>query len=257
MSSWQGNLQILLPALLAGLIVLLSHVPLGMQVLKRGIVFIDLAIAQVAGLGVILAHTAGFDATSWGTQAAAVIAALLGAMLLTWTERRRPEVQEALIGVLFVLASTAEILLLANDPHGGEDLKDLLAGQILWVSPSQLWRAAFFTAIFLLAWFRWRERLGNAGFYVLFALMVTMSVQMVGVYLVFSTLIMPALATFRMRPGRQLSAGYALCLCSYAGGLLLSLWLDWPSGALIVWTLAVAGTVLHIASSRRPAALRE
>ena len=69
-----------------------------------------------------------------GTQIAAVTAALAGSLLLTWTERRRPEVQEALIGILFVLASTAQILLLANNPHGGEYLKDLLAGQILWVS---------------------------------------------------------------------------------------------------------------------------
>ena len=76
-------------------------------------------------------------------------AALLGALLLTWTERKRPEVQEALIGVLFVLASTAQILLLANNPHGGEELKDLLAGQILWVSTEQLVRAAVLTALFL------------------------------------------------------------------------------------------------------------
>jgi hypothetical protein len=86
--------------------------------------------------------------------------ALLGALLLTWTERKRPEVQEALIGVLFVLASTAQILLLANNPHGGEALKDLLAGQILWVSTEQLVRAAVLTALFLLVWFRWRERIG-------------------------------------------------------------------------------------------------
>ena len=100
--------------------------------------------------------------------------------------------QEALIGVLFVLASTAQILLLANDPHGGEDLKDLLAGQILWVSTEQLVRAAVLTALFLVAWFRWRERFGRIGFYVLFALMVTVSVQLVGVYLVFTSLIVPA-----------------------------------------------------------------
>jgi zinc/manganese transport system permease protein len=115
-----GDLSILWPALVAGLIVVLSHVPLGQQVLRRGIVFIDLAIAQVAGLGVIAAQASGLDLTGWETQAVAVIAALLGALLLTWTERKRPEVQEALIGVLFVLASTAQILLLANDPHGGE-----------------------------------------------------------------------------------------------------------------------------------------
>src|SRR5215475_10657690 len=157
MSSVEAELSILWPALVAGILVVLSHVPLGQQVLTRGIVFIDLAIAQVAGLGVIAAHTMGFGAEGWTTQIAAVVAALLGALLLNWTERNRPEVQEALIGVLFVLASTAQILLLANDPHGGEDLKDLLAGQILWVTPEQLIRAAVLTTIFAVAWFKWRE----------------------------------------------------------------------------------------------------
>ena len=133
MSNFAVDLSILWPALIAGLLVMLSHVPLGQQVLKRGIVFIDLAIAQVAALGVIAAHTFGHELSGWTTQLAAVAAALAGSLLLTWTERRRPEVQEALIGILFVLASTAQILLLANNPHGGEYLKDLLAGQILWV----------------------------------------------------------------------------------------------------------------------------
>jgi zinc/manganese transport system permease protein len=142
MNALAENVSILWPALLAGLIVLATHVPLGQQVLARGIVFIDLAIAQVAGVGVIAAHYFGLELQGWVTQVAAVSAALLAALLLTWTERKRPEVQEALIGVLFVLASTAQILLLANDPHGGEDLKDLLAGQILWVTPAQLLRAA-------------------------------------------------------------------------------------------------------------------
>src|ERR1700704_1299043 len=154
MSSLEMELSILWPALIAGFLVVLSHVPLGQQVLSRGIVFIDLAIAQVAGVGVIAAHSFGLGATGWTTQVAAAAAALAGALLLTWSERKRPEAQEALIGVLFVLASTAQILLLANDPHGGEDLKDLLAGQILWVSPQQLLRAAVLTALVLLAWFK-------------------------------------------------------------------------------------------------------
>ena len=102
--------------------------------------FIDLAIAQVAGLGVIAASRFGLPIEGWSAQAAAGAAALAGAILLTWTEKKRPEAQEALIGILFVLASTAQILLLANDPHGGENLKDLLAGQILWVSNAQLVR---------------------------------------------------------------------------------------------------------------------
>src|SRR6187455_3786910 len=151
------EISILLPALIAGVLVSISHVPLGQQVLSRGIVFIDLAIAQVAGLGVIAANSFELPIEGWGAQVAAAAAALAGALLLTWTERKRPEVQEALIGILFVLASTAQILLLANNPHGGEYLKDLLAGQILWVGTDQLIRAGVLTAVFLAVWFRWRE----------------------------------------------------------------------------------------------------
>ena len=134
MNLFSTEVSILWPALIAGILVVISHVPLGQQVFARGIVFIDLAIAQVAGLGVIAASGFGLPIEGWTAQAAAGAAALAGALLLTWTERKRPEAQEALIGILFVLASAAQILLLANDPHGGENLKDLLSGQILWVS---------------------------------------------------------------------------------------------------------------------------
>ena len=121
---------ILGPALIAGLLVLATHVPLGTHVLERGIVFIDLAIAQIAGLGVIAADAFGLPEGGLAVQAAAVGAALLGALLLTWTEKRAPEQQEALIGVLFILAACAGILLLAGNPHGGEHLKDLLVGPV-------------------------------------------------------------------------------------------------------------------------------
>src|SRR5690242_4498192 len=129
---------ILLPAFLAGLLVLATHVPLGMQVLARGIVFIDLAIAQVATFGVIAADRFGFEPEGWVAQAAAVASALLGAALLTWTEKRWPDVQEALIGVLFAVAASGGMILVANSPHGGEHLQDLLAGQILWSSYAHL-----------------------------------------------------------------------------------------------------------------------
>ena len=99
-----ATLGILWPALAAGLLVTLTHVPLGMQVLKRGIVFIDLAVAQVAGVGVILADFLGWEPAGAAVQVAALSAALSCALLLTWTERRWPEVQEAIIGVVFVLA---------------------------------------------------------------------------------------------------------------------------------------------------------
>jgi zinc/manganese transport system permease protein len=251
MSDVIGALDILWPALVAGILVSLSHVPLGQQVLRRGIVFIDLAIAQVAALGVIAAQTAGLELQGWMTQVAAVGAALLGALLLTWTERKRPEVQEALIGVLFVLASTAQILLLANNPHGGEELKDLLAGQILWVSTEQLVRAAIVTALFLVLWFRWHGRMGHAGFYVLFAVVVTTSVQLVGVYLVFTTLIVPALATYRHAVDRQLVLGYALAFVSYLVGLAASVVTDLPSSAVIVWAMAVLAVLLHLTARRK------
>ncbi|MDP2133731.1 MAG: metal ABC transporter permease, partial [Sulfuritalea sp.] len=139
----------------AGLLVLATHVPLGIEVLRRGIIFIDLAIAQVAALGVIAAGLAGLDehGGTLVTQLAAGMAAVAGAVLLTWTERRWPDIQEALIGLLFVFAAAAGILLLASHPQGGEHLRDLLAGQLLWVGWQQLLPVAVLYAGVLALWF--------------------------------------------------------------------------------------------------------
>ncbi|HEX5538300.1 MAG TPA: metal ABC transporter permease [Methylophilaceae bacterium] len=240
------SFAILGPALLAGLLVLATHVPLGQQVLQRGIVFIDLAVAQIAALGVIAADYLGWQPQGWAVQAAAVGAALLGALVLTWTEKRWPEVQEALIGASFVLAASAGIMLLSNNPHGGEHLKDLLAGQILWVSWSQLLPIAILTAALVAIWFSLGQRLGRAGFYLLFALAVTVSVQLVGVYLVFSSLIMPALAVRSWPQQRRLKGGYGIGILAYAAGLLLSALFDLPSGAVIVWCLAAMGILANL-----------
>jgi zinc/manganese transport system permease protein len=249
------SLSILGPAFLAGILVLATHVPLGNQVLSRGIVFIDLAIAQIAGLGVIAADMLGFEPQGWGVQAAAVSAALLGALVLTWTERHWQEVQEATIGVLFVLAASGGVLLLANNPHGGEHLKDLLVGQILWVSVAQLWPVAALSAAILALWFGLGERLGRPGFYVLFAFAVTASVQLVGVYLVFASLIVPALACRHYRRESRLVVGYGFGAAGYAAGLALSALFDLPSGAVIVWAMAVLGAVVY-AFGPRPSGLR-
>jgi zinc/manganese transport system permease protein len=235
------DLSILGPAFCAGLLVLATHVPMGQQVLARGIVFIDLAIAQIAGLGVIAADAMGWEPQGFGVQIAAVVAALVGALVLTFTEKRWPEVQEALIGVLFVLAACTGILLLANNPHGGEHLKDLLVGQILWVSYGQLLPVGLLTAIVLALWFGAGARLGRIGFYSMFAFAVTASVQLVGVYLVFASLIVPALASRFHSPRRQLVIGYLVGVLGYALGLALSAVLDLPSGAVVVWALAVCG----------------
>jgi zinc/manganese transport system permease protein len=235
------------PALVAGLLVLTTHVPLGLQVLSRGIVFIDLAIAQIAGLGVICADTLGWEPQGWGVQGAAVAAALAGAALLTWTERRWPDIQEALIGTLFVLASSAGILLLAGNPHGGEHLKDLLVGQILWVTTGQLQLMGALSAVVLALWFGARPLLGRSGFYILFALAVTASVQLVGVYLVFSSLIMPALAVRHAPPRWQLPIAYGVGGLAYALGLALSAMLDLPSGAVVVVAMAVVSVATSAA----------
>ncbi len=232
------DISILGPALLAGLLVLATHVPLGIQVLRRGIVFIDLAIAQTAGLGVMAANALGWDAHGWAAQGAALAAAGLGALVLTWTERRWPAIQEALIGSLFVLAATGGTLLLAGNPQGGDHLKDLLVGQILWVSNAQLLSMALVTALVLVAWRGTRRHLARVGFYLAFALSVTASVQLVGVYLVFASLILPALAVRHIEKG-ALPIAYLVGAAGYTVGLAASALLDLPSGPLVVWSLAI------------------
>ena len=243
---------LLLAPMVAGLLVLATHVPFGIEVLGRGIIFIDLAIAQVAGLGVIAAQRLEWD-SPFGAQAAAAIAALSGALLLTWTEKRWPEVQEALIGLLFVVAAAAGILLLSGNPHGGEHLQDLLAGQILWVGWTQLAPVAVLTAVLAGLWLTLGRRFGRAGFYVLFALAVTASVQLVGVLLVFTSLIAPAVALRTMNGVRRLIASWVLGAVGYAAGLLVSALFDVPAGAAIVCCLTGSAFVVMVALSAKSA----
>jgi zinc/manganese transport system permease protein len=231
------ELSILGPAFIAGLLVLATHVPLGQEVLKRGIIFIDLAIAQIAGLGVILAWRFGWEAHGWEVQMAALSAALVGALVLSWMEKHWGQHQEALIGITFILAATASILLLANNPHGGDSLKDLLVGQILWITWEQLLPTALVTGFILGLFFFFRQKLGSLGFYILFALAVTSSVQLVGVYLVFASLIIPALASLGHK--NPVLTGFAIGAIGYGLGLILSSLFDLPSGAVIVWSIAV------------------
>jgi len=230
---------ILGPAFFAGLLVLSTHVPLGQEVLKRGIIFIDLAIAQIAGLGVLAAGVMGWEDNMWAVQLSAVSAALLASAGLNWTERRWPQSQEPLIGILFVLAATGSILLLAENPHGAQHMKDLLVGQILWSTWQSLVPVALLYAVLLTVWFKWHDQIGQKGFYIIFAFMVTASVQLVGVYLVFASLIIPALATRKVHGTRRLFAGYFLGAAAYATGISLSALFDLPTGAVIVWTMAM------------------
>ena len=240
-----AELSILLPAFIAGILVTATHVPLGRQVLARGIVFIDLAIAQIAGCGVLLADALGFEPQGAAVQIAALTAALAGALLLTWTERIWPDVQEAVIGVTFVLGATGSVLLLASNVHGSEHLRDLLVGQILWVQPGHLAVAAVIYAAILALWFGLRDRLGRVGFYALFAIAVTISVQLVGLYLVFATLIVPPLATRHMKR-KRLAAAWLLGIAGYAIGLVLSTELDLPSGPVTVWVLVALALLWQV-----------
>lgn len=233
---------ILLPAFAAGLLVLATHVPLGGEVLQRGIIFVDLAIAQFAGLGIVIAVAMGFPAHGVSMQASAVLAALAGALLLHALERRAARHLEALIGVSFVTAACAAIVVLSRDPHAGEHLHELLVGQILWSTWTSLWPLALVTATVLAAWYGLRLKHSPLGFYALFALTVTAAVQVVGVYLVFASLIVPALAA-----GGRSGRAYVIGAAGYALGLLASGLFDLPAGAAVVLALILVAMIAAMA----------
>ena len=233
-------LIIILPAFIAGFLVLLSHVPLGIEVLKRGIIFIDIAIAQIAGFGIILASYLGFESHGIELQGIALTSALLGAALLSWLESKSGQYQEALIGVAFIMAATGSILLLSKNPHGREHLQSLLTGQILWVEWSQLIFPLISGLVIFSLWKFRPELITGPAFYYIFAVSITVSVQIVGVYLVFASLILPAIAVLNTPRPRAIYAALLIGTLGYISGLLVSSAFDLPSGAVIVWTLVLA-----------------
>lgn len=233
--------SLLAAPLCAGLLVCSTHIPLGRRVLDRGIIFLDLTVAQVAALGVTFItlwhHNEGPHGNDWHIQLAATASALLAAWLLAWTEERFPWIQEAFIGSLYVLAASVTLLALSGSAHGHQQMHDLLAGQILWVSFSDLMLPLLITLAVLAAlWLGVGRNIW--GFYTLFAISVTVSVQMVGVFLVFATLILPALAVFSRRPTPGLVIAGVIGIGGYALGLAGSAWFDLPSGPLVVIALA-------------------
>jgi zinc/manganese transport system permease protein len=227
-------------ALLAACLLL---VPLGAQVLGRGVVFIDLAVAQVAAGGA-LAVTLGSEHTSPAlTAAASAGAALFGAVLVWWLARRWPDQREALIGLVYVAGASACVIAAAFHPHGREQLTALLAADILWVR----WEAAAFlgaAAAVVLA-LGGRNRLTrDALFYPVFALALSVAVPALGLYLVFALLIAPALWT---RRGRGLQVAIVLAVAACLAGLALSWALDWPSGACVAVLLCGLGLAAAVA----------
>ncbi len=228
------DFMLIVPAFLAGTIVLSIHVPLGQEVLKRGIIFIDIAIAQIAALGVIAATVLGGELAAWQIQLFAGLSAIAGAILIHWLEKNHSAVLEALIGLIFVLAASGALLLASYAPHSDE----LLVGQILWVSTEQLlWVTALYIPL-LLIWFNVNNRQRPMLFYLVFSLAVTASVQLVGIYLVFASLIVPAIASRKIANKKiRLLTAYGIGLSGYILGLMASLAFDLPTGAVTVWTL--------------------
>ncbi len=225
-------LEIVGPAFIAGLMVALTHAPLGLEVLKRGIIFIDLAVAQFAGLGLVAASLYIHSTAWWVAQCAALTCAMLAGLFFRLIERKVPQQQEAVIGSSFILAASFALLLLADHPHGGEEVQHLLSGQVLFVTWLDVLTHSPVYAAILTWWFLIPAVRSSRWFYLLFALAITSSVQLVGVYVVFASLILPALASVNsIRP--HMTAW--LCgILAVITGVALSALLDLPAGPLLV-----------------------
>lgn len=246
------QVEILWPAMVAGLLVLATHVPLGREVLKRGIIFLDLAIAQTAAFGVVLANTFWFDGHEHiyiPSTLVAIIAAIIGSLALYAIRGLEVRIQESYIGILFVLMATGIILLLSADPHGGERLKEVLVGQILWLQMKDLLSLFIMSIVMFCVWFYWENTLEQWLFYPLFGVTITLSTQIVGVYLVFASLIIPSLCTLRKQ--HAVIQAYVLGALGYGVGLSISGLFDWPAGATIVWSLALVACIYALITTAR------
>ena len=250
-------LSIIAPAFVVSLLVVVTHVPLGLEVLKRGIIFIDLATAQIAGLGAVAATLYVGDVETLGdfiiVNVFAFSAALLAGVFFSWTEKNLRKYQEALIGGSFVLAASMALLVLANQPLGNEEIRDLLAGQILFITWSEIGLIAAIYLPILVIWFRFREKIRHLSFYIIFAIVITASVQVVGVYLVFATLIFPALGAWVLPRTKRLGVAYGLATLGVLAGLITSLLTDYPTGPTLVWSLALAAVLGALWFNRKAA----
>ena len=236
-------LEIIGPAVAAGLMIALTHAPLGIEVLRRGIIFIDLAVAQIAGLGLVVGNMFIHDPSPWLIQFMALGCAVAAGLFFRKVETAMPERQEAIIGCAFVLAASLALLLLADHPHGGEEVKHLLSGQMLFVTWTDVAKHSPIYALILLAWFSKPEVRNNIGFYLLFAFAITSSVQLVGVYVVFASLILPALAAVRVRQPHLVA-----WLCGVAAvlsGIAFAVAFDMPAGPVIILSYTATALIIR------------
>ena len=258
------------PSFLVAVCLVGIHAYFGIQVLARKVIFVDLALAQIAALGATVAFMLGHPAQSFATYGYSLAFTLLAAVFLAFTRAWGTRVpQEALIGVIYVVAAAAAILLIDRAPQGAEHLKQILTGNILTSGLNDVVVIVpLYAAIGLLHWLL-RHRMNGAGslvwefvFYASFGVVVTSSVAIAGVLLVFSFLIIPAAVgvMFAERLARQLATGWIAGTATSAAGLAASFVFDLPTGAAMVCafgaTLALAGMLYPFLRSDRQRALR-
>lgn len=245
------NDWLLLPALalLAGVVAL---VPLGRAVLDRGVVFIDLAVAQAAAAAALWSMGWVGHEVDWASDLAGLAGALLCASGVAFISQRWPQRREALIGLLYVLAACLAMLGARQDPHGRERMLELLAADVLWARPMAV-ALLFTTALTLSLLLRWRPQLlcRDAWFYGVFAVVVSVSVPLLGLFVVFALLIGPAL-WLRQSPSTGVLAGLFVGWIGSFAGLALSWWADLPSGPCVALCCAALGLGALL---RRPAGL--
>ena len=272
-------LDVLAIPFLACLVLTGIHAYLGLHVLARGVVFVDLALAQVAALGIALAFLAGHPIRSaaayWYALAFTLGAAALFAASRT---RRAPVPQEAIIGIVYAVSAAAAVLVVDQAPQGGEHIKQLLVGSILTVTPGEVGALALlYGALGVLHWAIRRPLLeisfgaeAAAGravrwwdfvFYASFGVVVTSSVRVAGVLLVFSYLIVPATVGALVARGvaGRLATGWAIGLAVSAAGLAASYAWDLPTGATVVvaFGACLASVALALTLSTLARAVRE
>lgn len=220
---------------LALLLGVLALGPLGAQVLRRGVVFIDLAVAQAAAAAALWAGAALDHPDVWVTHALAALGAGLCAAVVALLARRAAVQREALIGLLYVLGASLALLGARQDVHGREHLAELLAADVLWAGPSE---AAAMGACALLVAVAARAAHRDGVFYGVFALVASVSVPVLGLFVVFAALIAPALW---MSTGMGLWRACAGTAFASGAGLAVSWALDWPSGACAAVMLVLFG----------------
>jgi zinc/manganese transport system permease protein len=257
------------------------HAYLGIHVIAREVVFVDIAMAQIAALGATAAFLLGFELDSSVSYAAALAFTVLGAGVLALTRTRDRHVsQEAIVGVVYAVSAAAAVLLADRAPHGAEHIRAMLVGSLLSVGPAEVAKvAALYGAVGLVHWaFRrpfllistdpaaayregWRVRVWDFVFYATFGVVVTSSVRVAGVLLVFSYLIVPALAGITLGGGiaARLTAGWAFGAVVSVLGIGASAVLDLPTGATVVCAFGAMLLVLaliQLGRGVRPAADR-